>query len=514
MNTSVYDMVSQVIGDTREKLASEAAAPTSVTKTASVQPQRAATPDGAMNDAYLNKLSAACHHLSDNLHLIDDNRTPTEKLAELMAYNEMIQKQGMEGGDKAHQTTQANADSISPKSVSTDSSGTSVGGSNAIPSSETAEPSPLFEAGQSGSATSGNQVPTSTAPSEKSTSFDAPTMMETNFGMMHPEQPEALLQQAGGAVSTGDKTASRAERVLNKLAGKDVADAHKAANLARNTQAMLIKAANSGIPQDVALAMMGIKVAEDAINPATLKAGKTPVLQSVPEANSAQSQGAEVGDMTPRATAPTTGEGGGRELISSVEAAINATKGQAKSQGKGALSQLLTEPMQSASHDTVLSQSLDNTSSAGVKISAARELLKRYMQSSPEAAQKLAALAKLSMDPDMMGPDAPAEAAAMPQEVAAMPPEAPGPSEEALAAVEAGVTPEELVEAMALQEEAAMADAAVAEGGMPEGGAEQMGAPPAGAEEPEKVQQMMGSQAGQAQGMGAASTPPPTPMMS
>jgi hypothetical protein len=226
-----------------------------------------------------------------------------------------------------------------------------------------------------------------------------------------------------------------------------------------------------------------VKAAEDAINPANISGGGgKPLLQTESGVPNALMQGSEVGNNTPRETAPTSGEGGGRELLSSVEAAINATKRQAKQQNKGALAEVLSEPAMSSAHDKTLAQSLDNTSSAGVKISsaqadAARELLRKFQSESSENADKLAARMKLAQDPDMAAapaaPPKPAppgsappgeEPGAAPEAVppAAGPPDAgmtPPPeagmgggeempvSDEALEAVKAGVTPEEVAEA-------------------------------------------------------------------
>jgi hypothetical protein len=218
-------------------------------------------------------------------------------------------------------------------------------------------------------------------------------------------------------------------------------------------------------------------------------------------------------------------------LIASNDAAINATKGQAKTQNsRSALQELLAEPALSAGHDKVLSQSLDNTSSAGVKISAAqanaaRTLLQKFASTSPELAQKVNNLLKLAMDPDMaagggVAPPAGGAAAAVPDdEVPAVPPPMEGmppaegmppmegmpgaeggmpgaeggmpgmeeggaPSDEALEAVKAGVTPEELAAAEALLAQQGEMAAAV------EGGGEELPPEAAPPEAGEKDSQM------------------------
>lgn len=79
-----------------------------------------------------------------------------------------------------------------------------------------------------------------------------------------------------------------------------------------------------------------------------------------------------------------TGSGCGnqaRRLISSNEAAINATKRDAKGPVKTELSQVLEEPALNASTDPVLNHNLQNTGKAGVKIAAqARAILEKVAQ--------------------------------------------------------------------------------------------------------------------------------------
>jgi hypothetical protein len=243
-------------------------------------------------------------------------------------------------------------------------------------------------------------------------------------------------------------------------------------------------------PEVYAAAVDAVKQAEDALFPAQISAGTEPVLQSAAGAPSCQSQGTEAGEGTPRETAPNTGEGSGRQFLSDNDAARNMTKGQAKSQNKGPLAELLTEPALSAAHDTVLQQSLDNTSSAGVKISAARELIRRHMAASPSNALKVANLVKKAMGEE--GIEDTPEAAPVPPgdeggEDLPMEP----PSDAAMEAASAGVTPEELEAAQML----------LASAGEEEEPAE---APPAGEGDMSLESQF---------GMGPSATPTPGPMM-
>ena len=436
--TSVFAMVNSVLAESREKLASDSSS--GLDKTASVaEPQPSAdshkvASKHAIGD--LNKLADACDHLAKNIHLVNDDRTPQEKLAEYSSIHDALRKQAAEAGDndpnKQHQTQQSIPKSDPPATVSLDDSGTGVGKGNAIPSTETNTPGTSLDAGESGEATGAHQSPKSVSPTEKPNPLDAATALETNKEMMMAEQPDDVLKQAA---------------------------------VRKKAMVLLKKAQKDGVPPSVARAMLkmaGIKVAEDALNPASISAGTEPLLQSEPGVPSQLMQGSGVGNNTPRETAPTTGEGGGRDLVGSIESAINATKGQAKGQNKSALSELLAEPAMSSATDKTLAKSLDNTSSAGVKISsaqanAARELLRKFASSSPENRSKVAALAKLALDPDMAAgggaPPAPGEMSAMPEEE--VPPVEGGApemgeepvSDEALEAAKAGVTPEEVAQA-------------------------------------------------------------------
>jgi hypothetical protein len=481
---SVYSMVHKVLTESKEKLASESSGLDKTAAVAEPKPQKLVS---SYNEFL--KIADACDHLSGNLHVINDDRTSAEKLAEYVEIHRALQKEALDGDNStgSHQTQEADSDSQSPKTVGTDDSGTGVGAGNAIPSEQTDTAGTGIEAGQGGAATPAHQTPKSTQPTEKPNPQDAANAVETNSEMMMPEQPVDILKQSSPTLQAliAERQGSMGQRV--KLAS-----------------ALLYKAASAGVPANVTVAMIRTrcgdelaKMAEDALNPAQISGNTKPILQQESGVPSPLSQGAEVGNNTPRETAPTSGEGGGRELLSSVEAAINATKGKAKAQNKGALNEVLTEPSMSKAHDKVLHESLDNTSGAGVKISsaqanAARELLRKFQDSSPGNNQKLAALAKLSLDPEMaagggappMGGDgAPApedEVGDALEEEGAEGVE--GPSPEAMEAAAAGVTPEEVAEAEQLlaaqgaqAEEAAAAEEAAGAGAPPEGGVPEAG---------------------------------------
>ena len=227
------------------------------------------------------------------------------------------------------------------------------------------------------------------------------------------------------------------------------------------------EASATGIPERFAKVLMS-KFADidghDEMDEGNVSGSTTPVLQAVPGVPPAQSQGSETGQMTPRETAPTTEQGRGRELISSNEAAINFTKGEAKQPQKDALKEILDQPALSAAHDKTLELALDNTSVAGVKISAARSLLKKVAASSPQARRELAALIKAAEEGLPMPP--PGENLAGASDALAT--EAPV-SDEALQAAASGVTTDELAKAQVMLASQAEASSAMAgpPGGMP-----------------------------------------------
>ena len=113
------------------------------------------------------------------------------------------------------------------------------------------------------------------------------------------------------------------------------------------------------------------KLAEDAINPAQITSPASVDPVEPPEGASASEEAgpSEPSDVNSQ-----------KSMISSNEAAINYTKGQAKADPKKDLADVLTEPALSKAHDSVLQQSFDNTGAAGVKISSARGMAKTAHQ--------------------------------------------------------------------------------------------------------------------------------------
>jgi len=116
------------------------------------------------------------------------------------------------------------------------------------------------------------------------------------------------------------------------------------------------------------------KQAEDAVNPAKVSAGSEPLEN--PNASASEE------NVPPSPPAKNAQE----SMISSNEAAINYTKGDAKAQPKKEMGQVLNEPAQTKSTDPVLQNNLDAASSAGVKISSVRiQAFRKYIQKLAQA---------------------------------------------------------------------------------------------------------------------------------
>lgn len=177
----------------------------------------------------------------------------------------------------------------------------------------------------------------------------AGTMMETNYGK---------------------KSASVADIIHAKLASDEaekketegMAEAEK--GLAKAEKAHASEPENKGkeaAPADLAsyiASRVSEKVAEDAINPAKISAGK-----AVPPDTSAAGEagGAPVGGAPKGPTG----------LVGSAESAIKYTRGAAYANRKNDLRQYFTEPAMSAAHDSTLQVAFKNTAKAGPKIASA-----------------------------------------------------------------------------------------------------------------------------------------------
>jgi hypothetical protein len=197
--------------------------------------------------------------------------------------------------------------------------------------------------------------------------------MQTNDDMMHGEQPVSPIKNQTAPLAS--KTASAQQTLfeanlarlgLSKTAG------------GKKPPAPAAKPAAKGKAPIKALR----KMAEDAINPAQISAGK----EVPPDAS-------ESGKDVP--TQPSDVRSQASAMLGSNDAAINYTKGQAKADPKSDVNQVLSQPALTRAGDSVLHEAFDHTEAAGTKFSsaqvmsstkvaAARVLLSKLMEKAAE----------------------------------------------------------------------------------------------------------------------------------
>lgn len=509
---SVFEMVHQVIADSQEKLEKTAAEETGNTAVGEQNKPEAPRKDETKEkdssfESHL-KIAAQCEFLASNFHMVEDARPPTEKLAELIATQEALLKSAEElhipgpalGAYGAGGGQVPNEPNMTP-------------GGNPFVGGDTGQATP---ANIPPTMTAPSEKPNPLdAPTAMPTNYDMmmPDQPENVLKQSSAKAEAILARFAQDGLIPAEKLASfkKKEALLGPIAA-GLAGAHEAGegNRARGTLYGLGGGALVGIPAATLGALVGVplgpvgvaggalvgqtvggaigghlggrlarehaqekkasgippafakvlmkKFAEDAIFPANIQSGSEPLLQRAPGVPPVQNQGSEAGELTPRETAPTTGQGAGRQFLDSVESAIGYTKRDAKAPQKAALSEVLTEPALSAAHDNVLQKSLDNASEAGVKISAARTLLKKIAASSPEAKRQLFAMIKAAEAGEPIPPPG-QELAGAAHALAATPPPV---SDEAMAAAAAGVTTDQLAMAQHMMAAQASESAAAA----------------------------------------------------
>lgn len=537
--SSVFSMVKRVITDSKEKIASQNAAQPGSEKRASAELPSGGHPS-AESTHDPEKVAKALDYVADNIHLVVDQRSPQEKLAEYEAISEAMAKAASKGDEPQgpHQSKKAPEGYQSPTSPGMTGEQMGAGGNQMKSEGNSRNADGVLEAGQSGQATSEKINPKTVTPGQSAFPGDEAgsaletTQEESDRPGGQEKAPMKIAQARAVKLAQLVAEGKVKQKVAAALIARDrMKIAEMSAAMQNNAQAVSAAqnpaqpgaetatgaslssvAKQAGVPEHMAAALIG-KFAADAENPAKISAGKKPELQTAKGANPAQSQGHEAGEKTP----DTKGSDQGREALQSIRAAINATKGQLKTQRtRSEMGQYLDEPAFSKAHDKVLQQSLENASSAGVKI-AATEMLQKWASNSPDRMEKLqSAIAKVKAGNAGMPPGMPPGAAgAVPPEAAGgemlpLPPGEPGEagptsvippgegeppaegaepvSDAALAAAAQGVSPEDLEMANAMLEEQMGAAAAAggeeaaamdpAQAGVP-GGPEAMGAPPA-----------------------------------
>ena len=206
----------------------------------------------------------------------------------------------------------------------------------------------VLEAGQSGEAIHKDQPPMNPpTQGEEVQVGNANTGMQTNDDMMHGEQPVSPIKNQSAPLKTASAAqglfeANLARLGLAKTAGgkKPVAPAAKPAKGKAPIKALR-------------------KMAEDAINPAQISAGK----EVPPDAS-------EAGKDVP--TQPSDVRSQASSMLGSNDAAINYTKGQAKADPKSDVNQVLNQPALTRAGDSVLHEAFDHTEAAGTKFSSAK----------------------------------------------------------------------------------------------------------------------------------------------
>jgi hypothetical protein len=214
---------------------------------------------------------------------------------------------------------------------------------------------------------------------------DATTQVPNNAA----EHVHGEMQQT----NYGKKSASIVDMVRAKLAQDEhekketegMAEAEK--GLAKAEAAHASEPENKGKKEagafDALAAHMASKVAEDAINPAKISAGKA----VPPDTSSAEQPGGAPAGGAPK---------GPTKLVSSVDAARNYTKGQAYAERKKDLGMYFDEPALSAAHDNTLQVAFAHTGKAGPKIASAEQVTASPVSASVKTAAARVLLSKLA----------------------------------------------------------------------------------------------------------------------
>lgn len=208
-------------------------------------------------------------------------------------------------------------------------------GPNTLPVTESMGGKNPVNPGQQGAASPSHQTPKSTATVNPGNQPHGPaTALETNKPIPGKQKVSAAAPQYTAPIAELRKQASGEKVVVEPAAGVD--------------------------PRLVEYMLSAVKTAEDAINPAHISAGSAEST-ALQRSAAGESGGAPAGGLPQGPTG----------LVGSNDAARNYTKGEAKSQVKGQLSKVLSEPALSSAHDNVLQKVFNHTGKAGVKIAAA-----------------------------------------------------------------------------------------------------------------------------------------------
>ena len=185
------------------------------------------------------------------------------------------------------------------------------------------------------------QIPMTPPMESSGVAKDPSNAMATNDEMSHPEQPVDPMMNEGTKAAHVLYQQNRAALGLQKQAGWKGGGSSL---LARNFTALGL-----------------YKQAEDAINSASVSAGKTETGATPPEGASASEE------QVPSEPSDVNSQ---KAMIASNQAAIDYTKRQAKADPKKDVGHVVDEPAMSASTDTTLNQAFEHTQQAGAKIAS------------------------------------------------------------------------------------------------------------------------------------------------
>lgn len=230
-------------------------------------------------------------------------------------------------------------------------------GPGALKVEEATSEGTLLEPGQGGQAIAKDR-PSENPPmqTEQAQIGKANTGMDTNDDMSHGEQPVSPIKNQNATIAPAHPLPNPTNST--KEGSADL--------LSMNLQRLgLVKSAAKKAPVPApkkpgkAVSKPLMKKAEDELNPAQIQAGK----DNPPDASAS---GVDVPKQ------PSDVRSQVNSMLSSNQAAIDYTKGEAKADPKSDVDQVLEQPALTRSGDSVLHKVLDNTSQAGVKISASK----------------------------------------------------------------------------------------------------------------------------------------------
>lgn len=184
-----------------------------------------------------------------------------------------------------------------------------------------------------------------------------------NVVPMHPgEEKVRPTEQSATALATNDKSPPGAGGKTPEKVAADLAAANiEKVKAAAATPAAPAKEKTAEELYRANLERFGLKLAEDAINPAHISAGPA----QPPQTSASGQPGGEPAGGAPK---------GPTSALASNEAAIGLTRGEAYANRKEDMKKWLSEPMDSSKHDSTLQVAFDETSKADPKIGSAQSV--------------------------------------------------------------------------------------------------------------------------------------------